>query len=310
MAQGDDGGPGIVVAAEGDHTYPSLYVAADTSSLEGQRHFLLATRLRLHSLVVAAVGGGFSATVGRFDLFGVAGFVALTVALATEIYVLSARPDRLWYEGRAAAESVKTLAWRYMVGGEPFSVSLPDDEADQAFLARLGEILHDLDELDLTPDLTTEAQITAEMRRVRAAALTERQRAYRRGRIDVQRVWYSRRAAVNRRLDQRWSLATVTLEAGGVIAASAKAFGVVDVDLLGLVAAAAAAITAWSQAKQHGTLSHSYFVASQELATISTHLERSFSEPQWARFVDEAEEAVSREHTLWRASRGTPLRSL
>ena len=29
-------------------------------------------------------------------------------------------PLTTWYEGRAAAESAKTLAWRYMVRAEPF----------------------------------------------------------------------------------------------------------------------------------------------------------------------------------------------
>jgi SMODS and SLOG-associating 2TM effector domain 1 len=44
-------------------------------------------------------------------------------------------------------------------------------------------------------------------------------------------------------------------------------------------------------------------VASQELSAISGQVDWSASERDWAHFVDQAEEAISREHTLWRASR-------
>ena len=42
---------------------------------------------------------------------------------------------------------------------------------------------------------------------------------------------------------------------------------------------------------------------SQELAAISGQVDWAATEPEWAHFVDQAEEAISREHTLWRASR-------
>jgi conflict system pore-forming effector with SLATT domain len=44
-------------------------------------------------------------------------------------------------------------------------------------------------------------------------------------------------------------------------------------------------------------------VASQELSTISGQVDLTTTEEDWAHFVDQAEEAISREHTLWRASR-------
>jgi hypothetical protein len=43
-------------------------------------------------------------------------------------------------------------------------------------------------------------------------------------------------------------------------------------------------------------------VASQELAIISGQATGRRHEPAWAHFVDQAEEAISREHTTWRAS--------
>ena len=44
-------------------------------------------------------------------------------------------------------------------------------------------------------------------------------------------------------------------------------------------------------------------MTSQELAAISGQVDWAATEAEWAHFVDQAEEAISREHTLWRASR-------
>ena len=82
-----------------------------------------------------------------------------------------------------------------------------------------------------------------------------------------------------------------------------KATGVLRVDLLGLASAVVAGGAAWVQAKQHQTLATAYAVTSQELSTISGQVDWASTEQEWAHFVDQAEEAISREHTLWRASR-------
>lgn len=89
-----------------------------------------------------------------------------------------------------------------------------------------------------------------------------------------------------------------------LIGGGVKAVGWIDVDLLGIFAAAAAAATAWMQAKQHRNLATAYGVTSQELAAIASELEALSDESAWADFVTEAEDAISREHTLWRASLG------
>jgi hypothetical protein len=291
----------------GETGMPALYRSVGQSSLAGQRRFLQATRIRLLGLVVTAVGGAFTAVLGSVDLLGLLGLLGLVTALAAEIYVLRDRPDRTWYEGRAAAESVKTLAWRYMVGGDPFPRRVADDDdaaADELFLQRLQEILQDLDGLNATSDPRSTSQITPEMQALRQQDLAARREAYRVDRIVDQHDWYVAKSAWNRRRSDQWSTAVLALEGLGVVVAAMKAFTFIGFDLLGLVAAGAAAITAWSQAKQHEVLSRAYFVASQELASITAQIDRVTGEPEWSRFVQESEEAISREHTLWRASRG------
>jgi hypothetical protein len=77
-------------------------------------------------------------------------------------------------------------------------------------------------------------------------------------------------------------------------------------DVIGILTAIAASSAAWVAVKQHEVLARAYSVASNELASIDTQINArsDWTEGDWAKFVSNAEEAVSREHTSWRASRG------
>jgi hypothetical protein len=287
-----------------EREFPALCRAADQNSLDGQRRYLTATGLRLAMLVVAAVFGLFSWRTGGADVAGIAAAVAFGVALLSELYLLQERPDRLWYDGRAAAESAKTLTWRYVVGGAPFGkTSLSDQDAEQLLLDRFGQIARELKGVHLVPVSGGTDQLSDAMRQIRALPLRARREQYRQGRIQDQRDWYARKARWNEQRATRWSLALTALEALGLVGAVLKATGTVNVDLLGIAGALVAASVAWTQAKQHQTLASAYAVASQELATIGAQIDRaSTDEEEWAHFVDQAEDAISREHTLWRAS--------
>lgn len=285
-----------------EQDFGPLYQAADGSSLRGQHRFLRATKVRLAGIIAAAVGGALTASAGPVDIFGLVALIGFVAALATETYIVTQHPDRIWYEGRAAAESAKSLAWRYMVGGEPFPLAQPSATADALYLERINDVVHDLGSVDITPAAGTQ-QITAEMRRVRALPLDERQALYRTRRIEDQQRWYTTKSKWNAQRSSAWSMTALAIEFAGVIGAALKAFTVIDFDLLGVLAATAAAITAWSQAKQHQTLQRAYFVASQELAAIMSQITQPIPEATWTQIMEKAEEAISREHTLWRTSR-------
>jgi SMODS and SLOG-associating 2TM effector domain 3/SMODS and SLOG-associating 2TM effector domain 1 len=292
------------VAAESE--FPPLYRAADQNSLAGQRRFLNATRLRLAMLVVAAAFGlvNLRRPGGTVDFAGVGASVAFVVALLAELYLLQARPDRLWYDGRAVAESAKTLTWRYLVGGDPFGLErLSDREADKLLIDRFRQIAGNLTGTHLVPIAEAADQISPTLRRFRSLPLSERRELYRTQRIGDQQAWYARTARWNERRATQWSLALTTLEALGLAGGLLKATGVLGIDLLGLAGAVVAAGAAWVQAKQHQNLANAYAVASQELAAIRAQVDWASGEKDWAHFVDQAEEAISREHTLWRASR-------
>jgi hypothetical protein len=266
---------------------------------------MLTVRVRLGSYVAAAVGGAFTWSVGSVDVWGSLAAVALLVAFTTEVYSMRAKPERTWYEGRAAAESAKTLSWRYMVGGEPFGLnSGTTPEADLLFAREIQEIFSDLDELSIAPVEGAPQQITDVMRGHRQSDLEERKALYDLERIEDQRTWYAREANRNTTWARTFEIVSLVLQAGGVAVAALKAFEITEVDLLGIVGAFGGAILSWSQARQYRSLASAYSIAAQELATIRSLMPQERTEDDWARFVDESEEAISREHTLWRASRG------
>jgi hypothetical protein len=47
----------------------------------------------------------------------IVGAVAFAAIACLELYLLVRRPEAEWYDGRAVAESAKTPAWRYAIGG-------------------------------------------------------------------------------------------------------------------------------------------------------------------------------------------------
>ena len=293
--------PPMVSIDESD--FPALYHTADRNSLDGQRRFLTATQLRLVMLVVAAVFGLITWRRGRADLAAVIAGAAFSAALLAELYLLRRRPDRLWYDGRAAAESAKTLTWRYLVGGNPFGLTeVSEEEAERLLLHRFRQIAGELRGAHLVPISDAADQIGPALRRVRSLPLEERRALYRSGRIDGQHAWYRGKARWNERRATQWSLVLTGLEALGLGGAVLKAMGTFGFDLLGLASALVGAGAAWVQTKQHQNLASAYEVASQELAVIGAHGDWASEEPAWAHFVDQAEEAISREHTTWRAS--------
>ncbi|WP_162237268.1 DUF4231 domain-containing protein [Aeromicrobium sp. Leaf272] len=285
-----------------DGGYPALHDSANSASLEGQKHFLRALKVRLTGLLVSALGGALLIGGEESAVGGAVALAGFTVALACELYVSIAKPDRRWYEGRAAAESAKTLAWRYAVRGESFAEDTR--EVDRYFSDRVREVLEDLKDLDLGGSKTgNREQISAMMREIRASTFEERRSAYRDGRIEDQRDWYESKSVWNAKRRTWWLSGTIGAQTIGMITGLIVLLDVVRIDLVGLIAAGAATMTSWSQAKQYSTLATAYGITAQELATIKSEID-SVPESEWADYVGQAEEAISREHTLWRASRG------
>lgn len=279
--------------------FPDLYRLADTVSTTGRDNTFRHTRWYLLALTVGAFAGAVTWKVGSQDLMGWVAVVAFLVSGGLTIWLAVRKPAESWYQGRAAAESVKSLTWCYVTRAEPF----PGDAAnvDQAFVDRLRQIVHELSYVDAT--VTTGEQITDRMRELRAASFTTRRQAYVTERIEEQRNWYADKSAFHRRRARQLMVGALLSSIVGLVLGLLRAQGVLGVDLLGLFATIGAALVAETQLRQHGINASAYALASQELGMASA-LARTADQKVWPRVVGEAEEAISREHTMWCARNG------
>jgi protein-S-isoprenylcysteine O-methyltransferase Ste14 len=285
--------------------FPALFDAADRKAVDAQRDLLTATQVRLAGLLGAAFFGLFTWKIDAIpgDWAGIVAAISFGIALLAEIFILRNEPARVWYDARAAAESVKTLTWRYAVGGNPFPRSLADRAADALFLQQLRSILGVVRNLNL--DLPAEvAQISPWMRDLRQQTLADRRAIYVRDRVQDQQAWYARKAQWNSVRASRWTMGMIVAEFGGLAAAILKAVGIVENDLLGLAGAVVAVMLAWLETRQHRSLAAAYSVAAYELRMLREEMPSEQAEHEWAAFVADSEEAFSREHTLWKSTRG------
>ncbi|MFC1409347.1 DUF4231 domain-containing protein [Streptacidiphilus sp. N1-12] len=286
---------------------PEPFWTADDASLQGQERSIRWYRGQILMLVLAALAG--TANVRSDHLNWLQAVSAVLFAGAGYFWWRLGRdkPQARWYEGRAAAESVKTLAWKYVVRAWPFAGEPDSPVADEAFLKQMDEVFVAFEESEVIP-VGTRPAITAEMRTLRQLPLALRRDLYLQERIRPQRTWYHSRADRCESATATWQLiSTATIIIAAAVAV-AQFLGLFDLHLLGVCTTVVAAVTAWTQLKQFRPLASAYRLAASELGLIEnqlTHfdLQGPMAEELWSRLSSDAEDAVSREHTIWRARR-------
>lgn len=276
--------------------FPALYRSADELSLASQTHFFRALRVHLVTLVVAAVLSLINIPHWSIPTLQL---LALLGALGCSIYLFSMRPDRLWYAGRAVAESIKTVTWRYVCRAEPFQAD--DTIARSGFQQTLKAIVEQNREIcQALTEYLDEAQITPAMKQMRARSLEERRATYAANRIGDQLSWYAKKAAFNRRMSKRFFWVLITTNSMAVICAVLR---IVYVDLqvwpTDVFVAAAASLLSWMQAQRFSELAASYALAAHEISLIKEQSLLADSDEKFSLFVGDAENAFSREHTQW-----------
>src|SRR3989338_4769470 len=111
---------------------PALYHTATTESGNAQWMLLLLTKVNIALLITGALLPSINtlyitdSNVKYFINFGGTGFLLLSVILTFALD--QQKYERKWYDGRAIAESIKTLTWRYMMNSEPYRSEHNPDE--------------------------------------------------------------------------------------------------------------------------------------------------------------------------------------
>jgi hypothetical protein len=297
--------------ATGD--YPALYVAASGAAKHGQtvhrRLSLADIGLTTVGLAVILAAAWLQPLVGLpaallTNLTIVVSALSFLVALLLKFIARASAFDSDWYNGRALAETVKGLAWRYMMRTPPYEAA----DADRRFSVDLAQLLRRApgfrqatDRLPARPQ-----QISTLMRDVRRLPIAGRRTYYLTARLLDQADWYQARSVASNRAGTRWFWLSVLLQVAAAALALAALAGGGDALLrvIAVLASVALAFSAWSQLNRYDELARSYATAFQELSLTAAAAGDDGGRASLDELVRDGEEAIGREHRMWVAKRG------
>jgi hypothetical protein len=235
----------------------------------------------------------------------VAGAFLFLITLGILIYLKVSRPDDLWYNGRAVAESVKTRSWRWMMRSEPYHSEKDPHQVQNEFINNLRDILKENESLSKEMDSGSSANspISDRMKEIRSKSLQERLEIYKLYRIEEQRTWYSDKAKHNKNQATKWFWFSVVLHIIAILLLLYKIMNSSSDFPISVFATAASAALTWLQARKYSELQSSYTLTAHEIAHIRDQVVVLSNEDDLSDFVINTENAFSREHTQWIAKK-------
>ena len=184
----------------------------------------------------------------------------------------------------------------------------PFGDADDVAIRR-GEFRNHLREIlsanrhigeKVPPDDAAEDQITESMEATRALSLEDRKAFYEEHRIREQRGWYAQKAAANRKASRRWMFGGIAAYALAILFVLLRiAYPKQEIWPIEPLIVVASSIIGWTQVKKFNELASSYTLTAHEIGIIQGRVREVSSETEFSDFVNEAEQAFSREHTQW-----------
>ena len=284
-----------------DSDYPGLFQAADAESLSAQSAYLRCLSWFLILLILGSLANLTGSATTAASLISALLFFS---ALFCSGLLAFKRFEKTWYGTRAVAESVKTIAWRFMMRAEPFDTE--DITARDQFLSVLQEILQENQHVtkELCDESSSSDAVSTKMKEVRALAAPERLQFYLTNRVTEQGDWYLRKARMNKQDGTKWFRRILGLNAIAVVCALLRvAFSGWTYIPTDVFAFAAACAISWLQAKRFTELATSYALTAHEINISKARSERVKTDTDLSEFVGDTENAFSREHTQWAARR-------
>lgn len=282
--------------------FPNIFLKADCKSLSSQNSF---TRLNVGILILLVVSTFISSIQIENGWVSLISSILLIISLILTIWIMHFQPEKIWYDGRAIAESTKSLTWKFITGTKPFGYKLKLSEAEEKLIKNLKQIIGQKKEFFqlIGEEFGEGDQITDSMRKLRKLNYEEKVEYYTINRLEEQRVWYYKKSKENRKNKNRTFFAIITFQVLAIVALLLDFYDITEFTVTPLMACLASSFIAWLQLKRFQELTESYGITATELNLIKTKVKHIKDETDFANFVDDAETAISREHTLWLARR-------
>ncbi len=285
---------------------PALYQTATIASSNAQKNYLISVIINICFLSLGAISSAINlegtSISGIQYIFSFISAISLIISIFLTIYLDQSKFEKKWYDGRAIAESVKTISWRFMMNSRPYS-SL---KAESLFLNHLNAIKNERKSFGelMGGENSIKPQITDIMRKVRTFNFEKKRSLYIKNRINKQKIWYSNNCLKNKSRSEQFFKISIFIQILSVIGAFLFINNPYFIfNPTGVFTTIVAGLLAWTQVKQYKTLAESYGLTTQELGIIEEKAKRIKSPIELSIFVNEAETAISREHTVWLARR-------
>lgn len=279
---------------------PSFYKLASDTSKKGQKWYTASIFINLLMLASSSLFVAVIVNPQTLVLYS----IMLAVSILASLYAQFGNSDRNWYEGRAMAESIKSLTWRYIMKATPYNRI----NSEKRFTSDLRNLIKQkkLFAGSLSGESLRQPLITLKMNEARTLPLKGRKELYINYRLEDQRNWYATKSDQNRTYSLFLTIGVVVAQLiAWTIAAYALFMQLDYINALGFFITIGAVLIGWSQMKQNKTLAESYSIACQELNIIIQDANSISSVDKFSQFVVDAEKAISREHTLWLARKNT-----
>lgn len=281
--------------------YPALFTSSDNYSIKAQDNFKNLNKWTLVALVVATVLT--SLTQENWAIWTSTALILVSAILSTLMLVL--KFEKGWYEGRAVAESIKTLCWKYMTGARPFSIDLNETKAKNLLIENFKKVIgHRKDFFTLIgSDFAENEQLPVELMNIRKLSKDERISMYKTERLEKQKKWYTDKTTENKKWTKISFAVIILAQVLAVISLILKIKFEFEFSIAPILVTISTAFIAWLQLRRYQELSQSYLITATELSLIKSKINQVDTESDFSEFVDDSETAISREHTLWLARR-------
>jgi hypothetical protein len=287
--------------------YPNYFQACDKLSIDSQKNYLNIIRADLMAMILAALLAiyYFQTTESKLLIYIVTG-LSLLLGLILTIILKSKKYEDTWYQGRALAESCKTITWRFAMCSEYFESSLSTEDAKERFIFRIKEVVNEFSNLSsaLNSKILNKEIITGKMMELRNLSVQKKKDYYIDNRIENQKEWYAKKAEWNKGRSNFWFWVVIISQAVALISiVFLIKFPDNNWNLVGLLTTIASSAISWLQIKQHQELKQAYTTAAEELNFIKELSYKVKDDEQLSEFILDSENAISREHTMWIAQR-------
>lgn len=279
--------------------YPALYQASDTVSNDTQNTYLLLMKLNIWLLITAALFSFIGINTKAWAIG--AAFVFVITIIINVILMIKNFPDT-WYRARSIAESIKTISWRFMMVTDPFR-GLSLEDARDKFLKMQKAILKEqnkdiLEKFD--PSCHTKDALTKTMLKIFEDTIENKINIYRLHRVEEQRDWYSNKTKYNQSKYRFWFsimiLVQIIAVATVICRVAVPDFEYWPPEVLSVIASG---ILTWIQMKKYRELAAAYSFTAHEIGILGANIDSIKNEEELSNFIQDAENAFSREHTQW-----------